>query len=346
MTVLDLRPRSPEPPERPGRPGPGGHDDARRPREGRRRPVGLPRPATGRGWGDDREPTPPRSLVVALVLAAASLMALDAAGALAPVRGAVAAVAGPAESAVSAAARPLTAAPDWVRSQGALREDVARLRSENDALRGRLAAAPYAANRLREYDGLSRLTGRLGYAVVPAHVVGIGPAQSFADTVTLDAGSAAGLRPDLTVVNAQGLVGRVLSVTRTTATVLLVTDADSVVGGRVGTTMDVGTLRGRGEVGPHGLLDLELVDRDATPARDDAVVTWGSQGRGPYVAGVPIGRVTKVVSSVRETAQRAEIEPYVDFGALDLVGVVVPDGTRGDRGVIEADGTLVPGETR
>jgi rod shape-determining protein MreC len=34
------------------------------------------------------------------------------------------------------------------------------------------------------------------------------------------------------------------------------------------------------------------------------------------------------------------IQPYVDFGALDLVGVVVPSGTRSDRGVIEADGSL------
>jgi rod shape-determining protein MreC len=50
--------------------------------------------------------------------------------------------------------------------------------------------------------------------------------------------------------------------------------------------------------------------------------------------------VTAVYASLRETSQRAVIQPYVDFGALDLVGVVVPSGTRSDRGVIEADGTL------
>ena len=56
--------------------------------------------------------------------------------------------------------------------------------------------------------------------------------------------------------------------------------------------------------------------------------------------GVPIGKVARVYSSVRETAQRAVIDPYVDFGALDLVGVVVPSGTASDRAVIEANGTL------
>ena len=55
---------------------------------------------------------------------------------------------------------------------------------------------------------------------------------------------------------------------------------------------------------------------------------------------MPVGRVTAVYSSLRETAQRAEIEPFVDFGALDLVGVVVPSGTSSDRAVIEADGSL------
>ena len=34
------------------------------------------------------------------------------------------------------------------------------------------------------------------------------------------------------------------------------------------------------------------------------------------------------------------IEPFVDFGALDLVGVVVPSGSTSDRAIIEADGSL------
>ena len=72
----------------------------------------------------------------------------------------------------------------------------------------------------------------------------------------------------------------------------------------------------------------------------DTIVTWGSKGGAPYVAGVPIGRVSAVYASLRESSQRAVISPYVDFGSLDLVGVVVPSGTHSDRGVIEADGSL------
>ena len=73
---------------------------------------------------------------------------------------------------------------------------------------------------------------------------------------------------------------------------LLVVDADSVVGGRLGSSMEVGFLRGRGGLGDDGRLDLDLVDDTGSPAEDDTVVTWGSEGGAPYVAGIPIGRVT------------------------------------------------------
>ena len=58
------------------------------------------------------------------------------------------------------------------------------------------------------------------------------------------------------------------------------------------------------------------------------------------LAGVPIGRITEVYSSLREASQRAVVESFVDFSALDVVGVVVPSGTGSDRAVVEADGSL------
>ena len=296
-----------------------------------------------RRWGRDPDRGRPRvSVLVALVLASLTLITLDSntTSPLDPVRRAVGEVFGPAEVATAAAVRPFTAVPRWFRSKDSMQQDLLDLQAENSDLRSQLATQDYDRNRLAEYDGLSSAAQDLGYALVPARVVALGPSQSFSRTVTIDAGSEAGIHPDLTVVNADGLVGRVLRVTRTTATVLLIIDADSVVGGRVGRSMEGGFVTGRGVLGADGRLDLELVDDTAIPAKGDAVVTWGSQGGGPYVRGVPIGRVTTVYSSLRETSQRAVVDPYVDFGALDLVGVVVPSGTRSDRALIEADGRL------
>ena len=298
-----------------------------------------------RSLGDLEQPRrPSRALLVALLLASASLITLDHQGGadspLEPARRAVGEVFGPLETGVAAAIRPVTSVPDWFRSRDDLRAELSALEAENAELRSEIATSDFDRNRLAEYDGLTAAAENLGVSLVPARVVGMGPAQSFSRTVTIDAGSDAGLHPDLTVLNNDGLVGRVLRVTRTTATVLLVIDSGSVVGGRIGSSMEMGFLKGRGAVGDAGVLDLELVDQAEVPAKHDVVVTWGSEGGAPYVAGVPVGRVTAVYSSLRETAQRAEIEPFVDFGALDLVGVVVPAGTHSDRAVIEADGSL------
>jgi len=305
----------------------------------------LPR-RTGRErrWrGGTDGPRPSRALLVALVLASFSLMALDSQGGGSPVdpaRRAVGEVFGPVETATATAVRPFTAVPGFFESRDDMKQDLLKLQAQNSQLRSDLARQDYDRNRLQEYDGLTAAAKDLGYSLVPARVVGMGASQSFSRTVTIDAGSSAGLQPDLTVVNNDGLVGRVLRVTRTTATVLLIVDADSVVGARVGSSMDVGLLHGRGVLGSDGRLDLELVDDTAVPAAHDDVVTWGSQGGGPYISGVPIGRVTHVYSSVRESAQSAVIDPFVDFGSLDLVGVVVAAGTHSDRAVIETDGSL------
>jgi rod shape-determining protein MreC len=312
----------------------------------RARPVGsAPEDRLNRrGSLEPREPgRPRRSLVVALLLACLTLVTLDHVNdgaAVDPLRRLVGEVYGPIESGVSSVVDPVVAVPHWLRSRHDLAADIDRLQDQNDQLRSELAAGDYDRNRLQEYDDLTATAETIGRALVPARVVAIGPAQSFSRTVTIDAGSRAGLAPDMTVVNGQGLVGRVLRVTATTATVLLVVDADSTVGGRVGRSMKVGFLHGRGDLGQDARLDLELVDQTYVPAKGETVLTWGSQDGAPYVSGVPVGQVESVYSSLRETTQRAVIRPFVDFSALDVVGVVVPSGTHSDRALVEVDGSL------
>jgi len=290
---------------------------------------------------DSRRPA--RSTLVVLLLACATLITLDYRGGtdspLEPARHAVGEALGPVESATATAVRPFAAIPDWFHTQSGLRDDIEALEAENSALRQEVETAGLDRNRLAEYDALARAATDTGYSLVPAHVVAVGSSQSFSRTVTIDAGTRAGVTADMTVLNNDGLVGRVVRATSATATVVLILDADSVVGGRIGRSMEIGFLHGRGRLGQDGNLDLDLVDGAVIPAEDDVVVTWGSEGGAPYVSGVPIGRVTSVVSSPRETSQHAVIAPFVDFSALDLVGVVVPAGTTSDRSLVEAGDT-------
>lgn len=295
--------------------------------------LSTPRPAN-----TSRRPS--RTVLVLLLLASFTIITLDARGGEAspvePLRSAAGEVFGPIEQVTTTAVRPFVAVPEFFRTTGGLRQDVARLEAENSRLRGQVENTALDRNRAAELDGLLATSKRTGYALVPARMVAVGPAQTFSRTVTIDAGRSAGITADMTVLNNDGLVGRVVRTTRTTATVLLIVDRESVVGGRVGSSMEVGFLRGRGDVAGESGLDLDLADSTVAPTENDVISTWGSRSGAPYVSGVPIGRVASVQSSPRQLSAQAVIEPFVDFTALDLVGVVVEDDTRSDRSLIEA----------
>jgi rod shape-determining protein MreC len=288
-----------------------------------------------------------RRVLGLLVLASLTVITLDAntSSPLDPIRSAVGSVVGPIEDATATVTRPLAEAGGFFQTNRSLRGDIATLSAENSKLRNEVTTEPLDRQRLAELDGLTRTASETGYSLVAARVIAIGPGQSFSRTVTIDAGTSSGITTDMTVLNNDGLVGRVVETTSSTATVLLIVDTQSVVGGRLSTNSEIGFLRGRGSLGGSGQLDLQLVDNAVVPSAGDSVVTWGSQNGVPYVAGIPIGKVTSVVSSPRQSSRVAVIDPFVDFSALDVVGVVVPKGTHGDRQVL-SDQSISGGTSR
>lgn len=293
------------------------------------------------GRGPDKDTT--RRMLGLFVLACLTLITLDAraghSSPLNPLRSAVGSVLGPVEDATATATEPFSQIGGFFRTNRSLRGDIATLSAENSRLRNEVATDPLDRKRLAEYDALSQTASQTGYSLVAAHVIAMGPMQSFSRTVTIDAGTSSGVTKDMTVINNDGLVGRVVEATSSTATVLLIVDTTSVVGGRLGTNLEIGFVRGRGTLGDSGRLTLDLVDNSVEPSRGDVVVTWGSKDGVPYVAGIPIGVVESVVSSPLNSSRQAVIKPFADFTALDVVGVVVPRGTHGDRPVITAGGT-------
>lgn len=278
-----------------------------------------------------------------LVLACITIMTLDArhgseASPVDPLRSAVANVLGPVEEGTAAALRPITGIPDHFGKVSDLRAQNSALQTANEQLKTQLRAAQANATRTSELNQIGSFADTKGYTVVSAQVIAMGPAQSFSRTVTIDAGTLDGVVPDRTVINADGLVGRVIEASATTATVLLVVDRDSTVGGRLSGSMELGFLDGTGDLSGNGSLRLSLVDHSVTPKPGDTVLSWGSRDDAPYLPGVPIGRVVSVQSSPAELTETATIQPFVDFSSLDVVGVVVSHSG--------ADGTVASGGTR
>lgn len=272
-----------------------------------------------------------RAVLILLVLASVTIITLDARhdtsrSPVDPLRSAVGSVIGPVEDGASAALRPLTDIPGHFRDVDALRRDNSALQSRIDTLTTRLRAEQANSHRNVEVRRIAQFAAVDNYDVVPAQVIAMGPAQSFSRTVTIDAGRRQGVVPDLTVIDGDGLVGRVIASTATTATVLLIVDRDSTVGGRLSRSMELGFITGDGSLSGGGSLQLSLVDHSVSPRVGDDVVSWGSRNHAPYLPGVPIGRVVGVHSSPADLTQTAQIRPYVDFSSLDVVGVVVRAG--------------------
>jgi rod shape-determining protein MreC len=267
-----------------------------------------------------------RVLLALLLVTSVALVLIDHRAAadspLDGVRGAAAAVFGPVEQVAAAIAGPVSDAVDGVSSIGDDADEVDRLRRRNEELTRRLRTGELDRNRAAQLDALLHVAGAGRYRVVPAQVIAIGAAQSFSWTVTIDAGTRDGVHADMTVLDGQGLVGRVKTAGPSTATVLLAVDPESSVGVRLEGSMEVGFTTGQG-IGDDGALDLRLLDGQSTVAPRDRLVTFGSQGDTPYVPGVPVGVVRSVQGSPGSQTRTAVVDPYVDFTALDLVGVVV-----------------------
>jgi rod shape-determining protein MreC len=148
--------------------------------------------------------------------------------------------------------------------------------------------------------------------------------QGYTQAVTLDAGSADGIKTQDTVINGQGLVGTVTAVSASTCTVQLATDATSVVGVTLSPSGQFGWVTGPGKTGSgSGLLQLQVLDQNAVLTPGEALVTYASMNDRPYVPGVPVGVITKVEDRAGSLTTRALVRPYVDFTSLGVVGIVV-----------------------
>ena len=284
-----------------------------------------------------------RLLLVLLIAIAFALITVDIRGGEdSPVdgaRSAAATVFGPIEEGVSSAVDPVGNAIAAVRDSGDRHDRIAQLERDNAALKAELGSDDRNRSRLKQLDKILKTAGAGQYGIKGAEVIAIGAAQGFSWTVTIDAGTRDGISRDLTVLNGDGLVGRVVEVGPWTSTVLLAVDPDFRAGVRLESSMDIGYVTGKGE----RPLTLDLLGGQARVAEGDRLVTQGSVNDRPFVPGVPVGEVTSVQATPGSPTKTATVRPYVDFARLDLVGVVVqPPRTNPRDGVLPPKPTPTP----
>ena len=211
---------------------------------------------------------------------------------------------------------------------GRTRNQIEKLRADNAKLKETLLNRKNADAQLKQLKSILDLAGTAGYKIVNSRVISQGSSQSFSQSITIDSGSNAGIKKNMTVLSQNGIAGVVKEVYRTTSLVMLATDPAFKIGVRIAGTQQIGILTGRGSRSGA----LQLLDNLTTVKVGDVLLARGSVANRPFVPGVPVGYVTSVDNSAGEIAQSGSVRYYTSFSSLGVVAVVVgaPVSNPGD----------------
>jgi len=206
-----------------------------------------------------------------------------------------------------------------IKNFGGIKNQLTAEEAANAQLKSDLLAAEDVKGQLTQLKGVLDLAGRGKYQVVAARVIARGSAASFSETITLDQGSRSGIKPDMSVISANGLVGLVKTVTSSTAIVQLISDPSFKVGVRIARSQSVGVLQGEGS----NTFSLQLLDPAGTIQVGDNLLTNGSDVNRPFVPGVPVGQVTWVDHTTSTLTQSGDVKSYANLNDLGVVSVIV-----------------------
>ena len=214
------------------------------------------------------------------------------------------------------------------------------VRAENRSLKAQIERMSLEQVRMsQDADQARRLQALLAFKeqfisqTMAAQVIGSSGSEQ-SRSVFIDKGHNDGIQPDMAVITADGVVGKVLHVYRSTSLVLLIDDQTSGVGAILDKTRVQGILRGT----PSGEVVLEKVMSDEAVPPGELVLTSG--GDGVFPKGLLVGRVTKVTPG-SELFLNIGVRPAADLGRLEEVLVVTkiderqaePDQTGAARAV-------------
>jgi len=152
---------------------------------------------------------------------------------------------------------------------------------------------------------------------VVASVIGRSPIPTQ-HTIWLDRGTRDGLQLDGLVVDAHGVVGRLIDVHPSTSLAMLITDPNSRVAGLVERSRESGLLSGEG----HAVCRLSYLGADADMAEGDRIVTAGVGGVFPK--GLLLGTVLTVARDDAAGSAEARVRPAARLGRLEEVLCLPP----------------------
>lgn len=200
--------------------------------------------------------------------------------------------------------------------------------AEKNSLEKRVSELETMNSRLLEYQNENiRLRNILHFAEdyslkgVVANIIGSDTSNWF-KTIILDKGKADGIMEGYAVISGNAVVGQVVSVTKNSSKILLLTDLSSAIDTVIQSNRMWGIVEG---VGKDDMLELKYVEKRAELdiAVGDRVITSGLDGI--YPKGLLIGVIHTISSKENSLFYSIKLKPAVSIKRLENVFIVVPN---------------------
>lgn len=197
-----------------------------------------------------------------------------------------------------------------------LKEQIISLKTENYRDQELLATH-------RRLQKLLQFAETTDQAVMAAQVIGRDPSGLF-QSVIINKGKTSGLSVNMPVVNEDGIVGRIVSVSNNYSKVLLLIDQNSAVDCIIQRSRDTGIVKGL--TSDTCIMDYVLKTSDIRV--EDIIITSGIGGIFPK--GVPVGKVTDIKDPSDEFFREVKIKPFVDFSKLEEILIILMEDPLAD----------------
>jgi rod shape-determining protein MreC len=213
-------------------------------------------------------------------------------------------------------------ASDGLTPRSELLRQVEQLRNENQQQKIQLEQD---ANLWRENARLHAAAGwqcQTRWKVKLARVIARDPANWWR-SLQIDLGARDGIRANLPVLTADGLVGRIQNVSETRSQVVLLGDPELRVAAIVESNNETGIINaGSSLPQEQGMIDLDFLSGASLAHPGQSVLTWGAGGVFP--GGIPIGRIVDTRPKEYGLSMEARVQLAANLSALEEVWVMVP----------------------
>lgn len=225
-------------------------------------------------------------------------------------------IAAPISAAGEWGTRPARGFVAWVGDLGVSRSQLEQLRDQNLRLRARVSELEEDRIENVRLGELLKIAESNSIESVAARVIGR-PSNQWEGVITINKGTADGIRPGMPVVGPRGLLGQTVSVSGRSSKVRLITDQRSGVAALVQRSRVEGIAKGSID----GRLSLEFISVETTVKAGDVVITSGIGG--VYPKGIVIGEAIDVHRGANALYQSIRIEPASQLAGLEEVLILV-----------------------